>query len=213
MRFPTAIKRSFIAGLLLITPLVVTLYILRMLSNWSLQFITPLVRGTRLAQYTGNIEAIAQVLAVVVIVATITLLGYIAQQRVGQRMFGSIGRVVNLIPLINTIYASIRQVSNSLVNRETAYESVVLVEYPREDIYSIGLVTGDGPTEVEQSVGRDVYNVFLPNSPNPTGGRLVLLPEDQIHETDMSVRRGMRLIITTGMGTREEPPGHPNLEP
>nr|WP_245800565.1 hypothetical protein [Natrinema saccharevitans] len=64
----------------------------------------------------------------------------------------------------------------------------------------IGLVTGEGPREAEAIAGGDVYNVFLPNSPNPTAGRLVLLPEDQVHETDMSVRRGMRLIVTTGMG-------------
>jgi uncharacterized membrane protein len=204
MRISSVLKSSFVAGLILLTPLIITLFVLQILINWSLQVIDPIVQGTRLVKYTANIEAVAQILAVVVILMTITLLGYLAQKSVGRRMFGNIGRIVNVIPLINTIYASVRQVANSLVERDTAYESVVLVEYPREDVYSLGLVTGEGPSTVEDFAGREVYNVFLPNSPNPTAGRLVLLPEDQIHEIDMSVRHGMRLIVTTGIGSEEE---------
>ncbi|MFB6301062.1 MAG: DUF502 domain-containing protein [Halobacteriales archaeon] len=204
MDLSTAIKNSFIAGLILITPLVVTLYIVRLLVNWSLQFINPIVQGTRLTQYTANIEAVAQLLALVLIVGVITVLGYFAQRSVGRQVLGNFGRIVNVIPLISTIYASVRQVANSLVDRDTAYESVVLVEYPRQDVYSIGLVTGESPSAVTDFVEQPVYNVFLPNSPNPTAGRLVLLPEDQIHEIDMSVRRGMRLIVTTGMGADDE---------
>lgn len=212
MRISAAIKKSFVAGLILITPLVVTLFILRILANWLLQFVNPVVQGTRLTQYTGNIEAVAQILAVVLIVTAITFLGYLAQKAVGQRMFGNVGRIVNFIPLVNTIYTSVRQVADSLVNRETAYESVVLVEYPRKNVYSIGLVTGKSPTAIEEFRDQEVYNVFLPHSPNPTAGRLVLLPADQIHETDMSVRHGMRLILTTGIGSDEEPSTLPELE-
>jgi uncharacterized membrane protein len=199
-----ALKRSFVAGLILLTPLVITLYVLRLLVTWSLQFVNPVVQGTRLTQYTGNDEVAAQVVAAVLILVTITLLGYLAQKNVGRQLFGSIGRIVNVIPLFSTVYLNVRQVANSLVDRSTAYESVVLVEYPREDIYSLGLVTGESPSEVERFAGQPVHNVFLPNSPNPTGGRLVLLPDDQVHELDMSVRRGLRLIVTTGVGPEDD---------
>jgi uncharacterized membrane protein len=212
MRIIAAIKNSFVAGLILITPLVVTLYILRILANWSLQLINPVVQGTRLTQYTANIEAVAQILAVVLIVAAITFLGYLAQKAIGQRMFGNVGRIVNVIPLVNTIYTSVRQVADSLVNRDTAYESCVLVEYPRENCYSIGLVTGNSPKAIDEFDDQEVYNVFLPHSPNPTAGRLLLLPADQIHETDMSVRQGMRLIVTTGIGSDTEPSAIPELQ-
>ena len=198
--------------MILITPLVITLFVLRILVNWSLQFVNPVVQGTRLFEYTANIEAVAQVLAAVLIVAAITLLGYLAQKSVGRHMFGNIGRIVNVIPLVNLIYASVRQVANSLVDRDTAYESVVLVEYPRKDVYSIGLVTGESPAAVEDFADQEVYNVFLPNSPNPTAGRLVLLPEDQIHEIDMSVRHGMRLVVTTGIGGEDDSVALPEVE-
>lgn len=203
MRVSAVIKNSFVAGLLLITPLVVTAYVLKLLVNWSFQFVNPVVQSTRLTQYTANIEAVAQLVAAVLIVTSITLLGYLAQKNVGKQLFGNIGRIVNVIPLVSTIYGSVRQVANSIVDRDTAYEGVVLVEYPREGLYSIGLVTGESPPAVEALADQAVYNVFLPNSPNPTGGRLVLLPEDQVHELDMSVRRGMRLVITTGMNGEE----------
>lgn len=206
MRVTNALKRSFVSGMILIAPLVLTLYILWLLVSFSLQFIDPVVRETRLTQYTANVEVAAQLLTVVLIVVSIVVLGFLANKSVGRELFGRVGRVVNIIPLVSTIYGGVRQVADSLVERNTAYESVVLVEYPREGVYSIGLVTGESPRSVEQFAGSEVYNVFLPNSPNPTAGRLVLLPEDQVHEIDMSVRRGMRLIVTTGAGDDDAPP-------
>lgn len=204
MNVSDTVKSSFVAGLILVAPLAVTLYILRFLVNWSLQFVTPVVRSVGLAQYTRNVEVVAQLLAVVLILAAIVVLGFLAQQSVGRHLFGNIGRLVNVVPLVSTIYGSVRQVADSLVERKTRYESVVLVEYPREGVYMIGLVTGESPRAVEDVAGQDAYNVFLPNSPNPTAGRLVLVPEDQVHEIDMSVRRGMRLIVTTGMGDERD---------
>ncbi|WP_408958322.1 DUF502 domain-containing protein [Natrinema sp. 74] len=204
MTLSSRIKSSFVAGLILVAPLAVTLYILRFLVNWSLQFVTPVVRAVGLAQYTRNVEVVAQLLAVVLIVAAVVVLGFLAQQSAGRHLFGNIGRLINVVPLVSTIYGSVRQVADSLVERKTGYESVVLVEYPREGVYMIGLVTGESPRPVEDVAGQDVYNVFLPNSPNPTAGRLVLLPEEQVHEIDMSVRRGMRLVVTTGMGDERE---------
>ncbi|QLG50795.1 DUF502 domain-containing protein [Natrinema halophilum] len=205
MKLTESIKSSFVAGLILVAPLAVTLYVLRLLVSWLRQFVTPIVRAAGLAQYTGNVEAVAQILAVILIVTSIIFLGFLAKQSVGRQLFGNIGRLVNVVPLVSTIYSSVRQVADSLVERKTGYESVVLVEYPREGVYMIGLVTGESPTPVEEVAGQDVYNVFLPNSPNPTAGRLVLLPEEQVHEIDMSVRRGMRLVVTTGMGDEREP--------
>jgi uncharacterized membrane protein len=204
-----AIQRSFVAGLILIAPLVVTVYVVRTLVSWSLRFIDPVVAGTRLTQYTNNDQIAAQVVALVAVLLAVVLLGYLAQRNVGRQLFGNVGRVVNVIPLVNTIYSSVRQVANSLVDRDEAYESVVLVEYPREGIYAIGLVTGDSPVDVEEFDGEPMYNVYFPNSPNPTGGRLALVPESDLHETEMSVRAGMGLLVTTGVTENGEPQSIP----
>ena len=209
MSVSDAVRRSFVAGLILIAPLVVTVYVIRTLANWAVQVIDPIVASTRLANYTGNDQFAAQVVAILAVLVAIVLLSYVAQRNVGRQVFGNVGRVVNVIPLVNTIYTSVRQVANSLVDRDEAYESVVLVEYPRGGIYSIGLVTGDSPVDVPAFDREPVYNVYFPNSPNPTGGRLALVPESDLHETDMSVRAGMRLLVTTGVTEDGEPKSIP----
>lgn len=193
------IKSSFIAGIILLTPLVVTVYVLWILSGWLLGVVNPVVQGTQLAAYTNN-EVVAQFIAGGGIVFLVVILGFIAQQQVGKRTFRGMGRVVNVVPLVNLIYGSVRQVANALVMRDSDFEQIVLVEYPREGVYRYGLVTGDSPDVVTEVTGQPVYNVFIPNSPIPTAGWLVLLPESKINEIDMSVSKGMQLIVTTGFG-------------
>lgn len=215
MRLVDSLKDSFVKGLLLIAPLVITLYIIRLMVGWALVVVNPVVQGIGLTQYTANDELLARLVAALLIVLVIIVLGYIAKRSVGRRVFGGFGRVVNLVPLVDTIYSSIRQVANSLVERESSYQSVVLVEYPRQGVYTIGFVTGDGPASFESALGDEsLVNVYLPNSPNPTGGRLVVVPDEAIHEIDMSVRRGFRLLVTTGIGEDAEgSPGLPSGDP
>lgn len=194
----SAVRDNFVAGLLLVTPLLITLWILRILVNFALQFIDPVVQETDLSSYVGNVEVVAQVIAVVLILLFVSSIGFLAKRRVGQRLFGSLGRIVTLIPLIRTIYATVRQLLTSFSSSESSVESLVLVEFPRRGIYAIGLITGESPQAVNDVAGAKSYNVFLPSSPNPAGGRLVMVPEDQVHEVDLSVREGLGLIMTTG---------------
>lgn len=207
------IKSSFIAGIILLTPLVVTVYILGILAGWLLGVVNPVVQGTQLAAYTGNNEMIAQFIAGGGIVLLVVILGFIAQQQAGKRTFRGMGRVVNVVPLVNLIYGSVRQVANALVMRDSDFERIVLVEYPREGVYRFGLVTGDSPSVVDDSAGQPVYNVYLPNSPIPTSGWLVMLPESQINEIDLSVSQGMQLIVTTGFGAETDAAVLSGVEP
>ncbi|MFB6352796.1 MAG: DUF502 domain-containing protein, partial [Halobacteriales archaeon] len=159
MRLTAALKRSFVAGLILLAPLVVTVYVLRVLAVWALTVVNPVVRGTRLTQYTANIELVAQGIAALLIVSAVVALGAAARWSVGRRLFGQVGRVVNFVPLANVIYASVRQVASALVEPDAGYERVVLVEYPREDHYAIGFVTGDCPSAVETVTGEPAWSV------------------------------------------------------
>jgi len=118
---------------LLVAPLVVTLLVGRIVVGWTLGIVDPLVQWTGLAAYVANDQLLAQILAVVLVLVTITVLGALAQWTVGQRVFGGVGRVVNFIPLVDTVYSSVRQVASSLVDRDSRYESVVLVEYPARE--------------------------------------------------------------------------------
>jgi Uncharacterized conserved protein len=199
----TALKRSFVAGIVLLIPLLVTLYILQILAGFALKFVDPVVQDADLEGYAGDVELLARAIAVALIVVAVTVVGYIAQKPVGQRLFGSLGRVVSIIPIVSTIYSTIRQMANSFSSSETSYDSLVLVEFPRKGIYAIGLVTSESPRAVNDVAGSDARNIFLPSSPNPAGGRLVMVPEEEIHEVDLSVRQGMRMLMTTGIGADE----------
>jgi uncharacterized membrane protein len=204
MALPGAIRNSFITGLVLLLPLLVTLYILRFIYNFLVQFVDPIVQETNLVQYTANVELIAQAVTIVLIIATITFIGFLAQRRSGQRLFGSAGRLVGLIPLVRTIYTSVRQMADSLGSSDSSFKQLVLVEYPRKGVYMIGLVTGESPQPVEDVAGEQARNVFVPSSPNPTNGRLLLVPENQIHDVDLTTRQGMRLLMTTGMTSQDD---------
>jgi len=204
------LRTSFVTGLLLVTPLAVTLFVLQFVFVRTTGLLNPLVQATRLTNYTGNVEVVAQLLAALLIAAGITLLGYLASWRLGKRLFGGVERAIRLVPLVRTVYFGVRQVSESLAQRTAGYDAVVLVEFPREGVYAVGFVTNEAPRATRRATNEDLFTVFLPNSPNPTAGTLALVPHDDVYEVDMSVRRGLRLLVTTGLSVDdvdELPPG------
>lgn len=204
MGLTTRLKSDFVAGLLLVAPLAVTVFVLQFVFTKLAALLAPVVREAGLVQYTGNVQFAAQLLAIVLVVLFITLLGLLADLSIGRRLFGGFDRLVGLIPMVSVIYSSVRQVGNALRNRQNRYESVVLVEFPRVGVYQLGFVTGDSPAPAQTIADQAVYNVFIPNSPNPTAGNLVLVPEERVFETDLSVRRGLRLVVTTGITGDED---------
>ncbi len=204
MGFSETTKTSLITGLALLAPLVITFVAIQLLFSWLRGFLNPIIESADLVTLSGNIEIVAEVIALCLLLAGIALLGYFAQRSVGIGLFSLLDRVIGLIPMVSVIYTSVRQVSNALMEGESRYESATLVEYPREGVYSIGFVTSESPTPVQNSVGEEVYNVYLPNSPNPTQGRFVLVPEDQVHDVDMSVSQSIRLLVTTGIAEDQQ---------
>ena len=205
MRLWAALKRSFVAGIVLLIPLLITLYILQILVGFALQFIDPIVQNADLEGFTGDVELLARVIAVTLILVAVTAIGYVAQRPLGQRLFGSLGRIVSIIPIVRTIYSTVRQLSTSFSGSENSYDSLVLIEFPRKGMYAIGLVTSQSPVAVEDVAGESVSNIFLPSSPNPASGRFVMVPDSQVHEVDLSFRQGMRLLMTTGASGRNAP--------
>lgn len=198
------LKNNFLAGLLLILPFVVVIIVIKFISNWTLIIINPIVRETRLVQYTSNIEIIAQVIAGAFVFSLLIFLGYFYSSSWGSSARRKFGKFVNFIPLIGAVYLSVRQVARSIGEKESNFRKLVLFEYPRENVYSLGLLTSKAPLEIQKKSEENLYSIFVPNSPNPTGGRTVLLPESEFQELDMSVQKGMKLMLTTGMAFEEE---------
>ncbi|MEF8791550.1 MAG: DUF502 domain-containing protein [Haloarculaceae archaeon] len=199
MGIRTELRNSFVAGLVLVAPLAVTVVVLQFAFTRLAGLLDPVVQGVGLAALTANIHLFAQALAAVLIVVLVTLLGFLAQRSGGERAVEAFDRLVSLVPLVSVVYTGVRQVSDALTERDTRFQRVVLVEYPRLGVYSLGFVTGEGPEVADEVSGEPTSTVIVPHSPNPTVGHLIVVPESTLHETDLSVRRAIRMLVTTGV--------------
>jgi uncharacterized membrane protein len=140
-------------------------------------------------------SALALVLAIILLM----LIGQLARHYVGVKIIQWVDLVLLRIPLLNKIYAAVKQVNEAFSsNKKTAFKQVVLVEFPRQGAYSIGFVTSEEHHEVSLKTGRQVVCVFVPTTPNPTSGYLVLLPKDDVVQLEMSVADGIKFIISLG---------------
>lgn len=203
MDLTAELRRSFLAGVLLVAPLAVTLFVAWLAIGYLSDVLDPVVEVTGLGRFVAE-AVLAQALAAVLVAVALVVLGFLAQRGLGERLFGGFDRLVGIVPVASVVYSSVRQVGKALSDRSSRYDRVVIVEYPRLGVYSLGFVTGDAPPEASDVAGEPTHNVFVPNSPNPTGGRLVLVPESRIHETEIPVRSGLRLVLTTGITATEE---------
>jgi uncharacterized membrane protein len=195
----TELRNSFVAGMILVAPLAVTVFVLQFAFTRLAGVLDPVVEGAGLAAFTANIRLLAQVLAALLIAVLVTLLGFLAQRSGGERVVDAFDRLVSLVPLVSVVYTGVRQVSDALTERDTRFQRVVLVEYPRLGVYSLGFVTGDGPGVADEVSGESTSTVIVPHSPNPTVGHLIVVPDSTLHETDISVRRAVRMLVTTGV--------------
>lgn len=134
----------------------------------------------------------------------VALLGFMYISTWTIRWRKGLGKFINFIPLFGKIYLSVRRVASSLTGTESRFKKLVMVEYPRKNLYNIGLMTSKAPAPIHEEGEITLYTVFLPNSPNPTVGWTIVVPEEEIIDVDMSVQKGLKLLMTTGMVFEDE---------
>jgi len=154
---------------------------------------------------------------------TVFLIGFVgllARNYFGKRVIEWTDSALLRIPLLNKIYGATKQVNDAFSSgNKTAFRTVVLVEYPRPGVYSVGFITSEPNEEIRAKTKEKVVCVFVPTTPNPTGGFLVLVPEDQVTKLEMSVADGIKYIISLGAinpehsfaSRREIKPSSPSL--
>jgi uncharacterized membrane protein len=198
------IQDSFVSGLMILAPLIVTVLVLKLLFDWSLILINPIVRGAQLTNYTGQVEILAQVAAGALVMIGILVVGIISRSSRGKAFLADLGRIPSFIPVFRTIYFTVKEISTSFSDRDSRFKRAVKLEYPREGFHSIGFVTGEAPSEIQEKAGDKLYNVYIPHSPNPTVGELKMLPETEIDDLDMSVKKALKLVMTSGISGSEK---------
>lgn len=191
------LRRYLVAGLLIWVPLGVTLLSIKFLVDLMDQTLLLLPPGLRPEHLLGfRIPGLGIVLTAVVVVGT----GIIVTNLFGQQLLEWGERLLDRIPLVRTIYASVKKLTQSIFSGSgKSFRKVVLIEYPRKDVWSLAFLTGDGVPEVNERSGRELVSVFVPTTPNPTSGFMLLVPRDEIIELDMPVDDGFKMIISIGV--------------
>ncbi len=144
--------------------------------------------------------------ALLLAVALISAVGVLARYYIGKKIIDWTDRVLMRVPFLNKIYGAIKQVNDAFSGNKHSFKTVVLVEFPREGIYSIGFLTSEQRDEVQQKTREKVVCVFVPTTPNPTSGFLILVPEDKVTKLDMSVAEGIKYIVSLGSLSPEYTP-------
>jgi len=200
-----SIRNSFFAGLLVIMPLAGSILILLSLFTWFTDFMLPEPLRKQM------LTPLYRIAALIVFLVFTTLVGWVTRLMIGKRLINLGEAIIARVPLLNKTYIFIKEISQTLFSgRKTMFQRVVLVEYPRAGVYTIGFVTSEAEGETQAKTPDQVVNVFFPTTPNPTSGWLALVPRSQVIDLDMSVADGMRLIVSGGAVV---PPSTPKTSP
>lgn len=197
------IQRYMITGLLTFIPLWVTWLVFRFVLGLLASLGAPLVAGL-----TGVVSLISPhaaaalnqqwlifLLALVLTLVALYAIGLLANRVIGQRLFDAVDRQLQRIPLVHTIYGGTKKLMNVLQTRPSGVQRVVLVEFPRPGMHAVGFVTR---VMSETGSDRPMAAVYVPTTPNPTGGYLVIVPVDQLSATNWSMDQAMAFVISGG---------------
>jgi uncharacterized membrane protein len=191
-----SLRNAFLSGLLLIAPLAVTLWVFSWLIGWIggsfrpvLFFFVP----------TGPLDVLLEILATIIVIGLVTALGY-ASRYVFGKYFGSVAeRVVHGIPGVGAVYHSVKQIVDTFNAKDRhSFNKVVLVEFPRKGAYTVGFLTSECRGEIQAKTSEALVSVFVPTTPNPTGGYIIFVPRHELVELEMSAGDAMKLIISGG---------------
>jgi uncharacterized membrane protein len=209
-------QANFWAGLAIVLPgvisVAVVIWIFRNVANLTDTLLIFLPRSlTHQDQGNGPMYWYWSVVALVLAVFLIGAVGVLARYYFGKRMIEWVDSALRRIPMLNKIYGAMKQINEAFSSgNKTSFRTVVLVEFPRPGMYSMGFITTEQHGEVQVKLKEKVVCVFIPLTPNPTAGFLVLLPEDKVTKLDMSVADGVKYIISLGSIIPEyDPAAHP----
>lgn len=192
------IRSWFLTGILVMTPLILTIYVVWTFITFVDNLVVPLVPiDYRPSNYLPfSIPG----LGLIIVFLFTTLVGILATGLLGRTLIRLWENILNRMPVVRSVYSAIKQILETVMATQSdAFRQAVLVEYPRKDIWAIGFVTGSTKGEVSENVDKKMVNVFMPTTPNPTSGFLLFFPENDLIFLEMSVEDALKLVVSGGM--------------
>ena len=207
MSFFSRVRGYFLAGIFVTAPIGITIYL-----TWIfLRFIDARVTAVIPPQFNPfnylpfsvpGIELFKAVISLVIAIAFFIMLGWFAKNFLGRLIYNIAEYVVHRMPVINTIYKAIKQIMETIMaSQSQAFREVVMLEYPRKGVWSIGFLTGHSKGEVQRVTENETLNVFVPTTPNPTSGYLLFVPKREVVFSNMTAEDAAKLIVSAGIIT------------
>jgi uncharacterized membrane protein len=210
-------RASFFTGLVIVLPGVITLAAVKWffgtVSSLTdlLLFFLPYFLDSKSIYVNGEAGTMFwywSLLALIFAALTVTVIGVLARYYIGKRLIAWADSLMLRVPVLNKIYGTIKQVDAAFAGNKNSFKTVVLIEYPRPGIYSVGFITSEQEDEISKRLNQKNVCVYIPTTPIPTSGFLVITPLEQVTKLDMSVADGFKYIISLGAISNEAaPPG------
>ena len=188
----TSIRNNFIAGVVVLIPIGITLYLTLFLINISSKILPKEINPNYYLPY--NIPG----LEILISVFLITLIGWLSLSFIGKRLFEIFESILNKIPILRTIYSAVNQLIETFAKSKSDKKNVVLIEYPRKGVWAVGFATKENTGEIKKKTGKELINVFVPTTPNPTSGFLLMFQKDEFIYLDLSFEEASKFIVSAG---------------
>jgi uncharacterized membrane protein len=191
------LRRYLLTGLVVWIPLGVTLFIFQLFIGYMDQLVLVFPHAWQPAQLVGfNIPGLGVILALLILLLT----GFIASNYLGRALLNLGAELLEHIPLVRSVYSAAKQISDTMFsNKGRSFSKVVLIRYPQQETWSLAFQTSESLGEVNKKLPEHMVSVFVPTTPNPTSGFLLMVPQDDMIELEMSVDDALKMIISLGV--------------
>ena len=188
----TKIRNNFIAGVVVLIPIGITLYLTLFIIRISSKVIPNEINPNNYLPF--DIPGVEILIALIII----TFIGWLSLSFLGKKFFELFNSILKKIPILRTIYSAIGQMTESFTKTDNKQKSVVLLEYPRKGVWAVGFATKENEGLIKEKIKEDLINVFVPTTPNPTSGFLLLVPKKDLIYLDISFEQASKFIVSAG---------------
>jgi len=186
------LRNYFITGIVVLVPIGITLYLTKFFIRISSKLIPAEINPN------NYLPILIPGLEIILAIIFITLIGYLSLSFIGKKILQLFNDLLKRIPILRTIYSAIGQMAETLAPKRKSKKSVVLVEYPRKGSWAVGFATKDNKGEISKRTNQKLVNVFIPTTPNPTSGFLLMFPKEDIIYLDMNFEEASKFIVSAG---------------
>ena len=185
-------RNYFITGVVVLIPIGITIYLMLFIIRISSKIIPKEINPNHYLPY--NIPGVEILIAIIII----TFIGWLSLSFIGKRMLVIFNNLLKKIPILRTIYSAIVQMTETFTTGDRNRKNVVLVEYPRKGSWAVGFATKENSGEISNKTKKNLVNVFIPTTPNPTSGFLLMFPKDEVIYLDLTFEEASKFIVSAG---------------